>query len=362
MPEYRYIGVDLLTRQVIEDLPLYGVSLSRQISGAGNFTGSFKLGTGDFSDEDLLNASVPGLRAVYVLRNTQCIWAGPIWSRTYQSQAQVISMTGQTYESIFAKLKVEDLFVLEQVDQIQIFRDLIARMQGQQNCNFGIDYTTYTQMSGVLRDLTIQPYEHKLFSEPLDDMLKQANSFDYIIDYLVNPATDAITLFAKTGYPYLGFGQAGIELDYPGPVSNYYYPESGSRGIVRETILGQGEGTAMAVGTYTNQDLVDAGYPMWQQPRSEKSISDPAQIARIAEESGRTRKMPVSIPTIELEIGDEAVDFSEWSNFGVPINFHVQDARFPDGKDISSRMLGWDYHPLSSDGTENLKIILEGQE
>src|SRR5215213_4626573 len=99
VPEYRYIGVDLLTRSVIEDLPLYGTSFQRRISGPGNMTGSFKLETGLFSDADLLNASEPGLRSCWAVRNSQVIWAGPIFSRTYQSQASVCSLTGQSYES-----------------------------------------------------------------------------------------------------------------------------------------------------------------------------------------------------------------------------------------------------------------------
>lgn len=367
VPEYRYMGVDLLTGQVIEDLPLYGVNLTRRISGAGNMTGSFKLGTGFFSDEDLLAASEPGLRALYVLRNNYCIWAGPIWSRTYQSQANVEQLTGQTFESIFSALKILTRVELT-LDQAFIFRYLIDLMQTQPSCDFNID-TSQIVACGVDQSLKVETYEHKLFSEPIEDMLKAANSFDYIIDYTVD-GNDNVNLLAKVGYPFLGYGQPGIELDYPGQVSNYYWPESAAKGVVRETVTGQGEGTAMSVGTYTNEDLVNSGYPMWERPRSEKSISDPAQIARVAEESGRTRKMPVVIPTIELTVNEgdnddgdgDGIDFSEWSNFGVPINLNIQDDRFPNGKRHTGRMLGWNYTPASSESNEALKLVLEGQD
>jgi hypothetical protein len=362
MPEMRYIGVDLLTRQVVEDLPLYGVSLTRRISAAGNMTGSYKLGTGDFSDEDLLSATIPGLRALYVLRDRVCVWAGPIWSRTYQSQANVMSMTGQSFESVFAKLKLLSRFELLNTDQTTIFKALIDRMQSQPYCNLGIS-TAAIQPTGVNANLAIEPWEHRFFSEPIEDLLKASNSFDYNIDYLVN-SDDSIQLFVRSGYPYLGYGQYGIDLDYPGTVSNYYYPESGSKGIVRETVLGQGEGSAMPVAQYTNPGMNEVGYPMWEEVRSEKQLSDINLLSRIAEAYGQAFRMPVSVPTIDLVLGDEdnPVDFAEWGNMGVPINLHIQDARFPQGRDLTHRMLGWDYSPPSSEGIETLKLVLEGQE
>jgi hypothetical protein len=363
MPEYRWIGVDLLTRQVIEDLPLYGTSFQRRISGPGNMTGSFKLGTGLFSDPDLLSASEPGLRALFAIRNRQCIWAGPIWSRTYQSQANVCSLTGQSYESIFSAIKILSLIDNRTDDQTLQLKFLIDLMQAQPSCNFGIDTSRITA-SGVQQTMTVQQYEHKLFIEPIADLLKAANSFDYIIDYAIGQ-NDNISVFAKTGYPVLGYSQDGITVDYPGQVSNYYWPDSAARGIVRETVMGKGEGTKMPVATYTNEDLVAAGYPMWEEVRGEKSIEDPTQLARIAEESGRTKKMPVQIPTIELAVseGEDGIDFSEWSNLGAPITLNIDegDPRFPAGKTFTSRLLGWDYTPASSESPEGLKLILEGQ-
>jgi hypothetical protein len=360
MPEYRYMGVDLLTRQVVEDLPLYGVSLSRQISGAGNMTGSFKLGTGEFSDSDLLNASEPGLRALYVLRDNFLIWAGPIWSRTYQSQASVCSLTGQTYESVFAQMEVLSRFKRVNIDQLIIFKDLVDLMQDQVSSDFGFD-TSEIGTSGVLASLTVDTFEHKMFSEPIDDLLKAAGSFDYMVDYTFDPSSEAVALKIKTGYPYLGFGQAGINLDYPGSITNYYYPESAGRGTVRLNVLGTGQGSAMAYAVATHNDLLAAGYPAWGMNHAEKGVRNRAQLARIAEETARVLKMPVTNPTVEFNI-DEAIDFSEWNNFGVPVNIHVEDARFPDGKDFTRRMIGWDYQPADSSTTEALKMVVEGSE
>jgi hypothetical protein len=359
VPEYRFIGVDLLTRTVIEDLPLYGTSFSRKISSAGSMTGSFKLGTGLWSDTDLIGATEPGLRAIFALRNNQCIWAGPIWSRTYDSQASVVSITGQTYESIFAQIQVGSQ-INWTMDQTLAFKALIDLMQSQGATNFGID-TSQIGASGVMTTLNVNWYEHKMFSDPVDTLLSAAGSFDYFIDYTLDPTTNNIGIVAKVGYPYLGFGQHGIDADYPGSITNYYWPESAAKGAVTETLLGQGEGTATLVGVYTQADLIASGYPNWARVDTAKTINDPVLLGRVAAETANAYRIPVAVPTFNLKV-DEAVDFNEWSNFGIPFNAHIQDPRFPKGKDVNARMIGWDLTTATSENVEQVNVVIDGQD
>jgi hypothetical protein len=363
-PEYRYIGVDILTHQVIEDLPLYGISLTRKISGSGQMTGSFKLHTNEYSDADLISATSPGLRALFVLRNSQCIWAGPIWSRTYNSEAAVCEMTGQTFESVFAKIKMQTRFDRQNVDQLQVFKGLIDTMQTQTNSNFGFD-TSGIGTSGVNVNLTVETWDEKMYEEPIDDLLKAAGSFDYIIDYTFDINTNAITLPVRVGYPMLGWGQPGIDLDYPGTVPNYYYPENAAKGAVSQTNVGLGEGSAALTAQWDNPALLAAGYPAWANvDSSTKSIGDQGLLNRVAQESGQTIAIPVVIPTVSVKLGseDDAVEFGEWGNLGVPINLHIQDERFPDGIDLRNRMLGWSLAPPTSQSVETLSLVFEGQD
>ncbi|HVI80650.1 MAG TPA: hypothetical protein VM715_21375 [Candidatus Acidoferrum sp.] len=355
----RYLFVDLLTRQIVEEFPVYGVSLDRKIRGAGNMTASFKLGTGVWNDADLLNATLPGFRALWALRNNVPIWAGPVWSRTYQSQSNSVSLTGQTYESVFAQIEILSRIGLVNYDQVLALKYMIDMMQAQAYSNFGID-TSQMSACGVTQNVTVEPYEHKMFSEPIDDLLKASNSFDYVIDYYLQPGTDNPQIYVRSAYPQLGWNQPGIDLDYPGQITNYYYPESAAKGTVRETLLGQGEGSAMPSAVFVNQDLIGAGSPAWARVDSVKSISNPAMLARVAEEYGRTFALPVVTPTFEIATITEGVDFNEWGNMGVPLNVHVQDARFPDGADLRQRMIGWQYTPPSSEAAESIKVVIEG--
>jgi hypothetical protein len=359
MAEYRYLGVDLLTRRIVEDLPLYGTSFTRRLSGAGNMTGSYKLGTGLYSDEDLLAATDAGRMALVAMRDDVVIWAGPIWSRTYQSQANVMPMTGQSYESIPSAVKLRSTFSRTGADQLHIFRDLLATLQAQPYNNFGMNLTKIGS-SGVLRDLTVEWFEHRFFSEPIGDLLEQEGSFDYtMLPYF--DANEILQIDVLTGYPYMGVGQEGIALDYPGQITNYYWPESAARGGTRHTFLGAGEGSGMAYGEYQNQAKLNAGYPAFDRVVSNKSITDNAQATRAAAAAGEKYGTPVTNPTFELKLTED-IEFGEWNNLGVPVSVTIQDVRFPQQNSATRRMLGWDLTPSSSESVDMLKLILEGND
>jgi hypothetical protein len=359
MPEYRYVGVDLLTRRIVEDLPLYGTSFSRRISSAGNATGSFKLGTNLFSDPDLLTATEPGKLALVALRDEVVVWGGPIWSRTFQSQANVCSMTAQSFESVLSAVKVLTQFKRKNTDQLVIFRDLIAAMQAQPYNNFGID-TSLIGASGILRDLTIEAFEDQFFIKGVEELVSQTGSFDYTFEPYFD-ANEVLQIRARAGYPYLGYGQDGISLDYPGQITNYYYPESAARGGTRHTFTGRGEGTRMKRALVLNQDKLDAGYPAWDKILSDKSVDTQAKVDNMGVAMAKQYALPVVTPTFEVKLTND-IEFGEWNNLGVPVMVTIEDARFPDQLQVSRRMLGWDMTPQSSEDVESLSLVLEGND
>jgi hypothetical protein len=359
MGRMRYAGVDLLTRRIVEDLPLYGVAMGRRLSGFGNMTGTYKLGTKKFSDEDLLTASEPGRMAVVALRDEVPIWGGPIWVRTYQSQSKSMQLQCQTYESIFASVKVYSTFTRRQVDQLTIFKDAIATMQAQGNNNFGLD-TSGIGTSGVLRDVAVEWYEHQMWQRVIDDLLKQDNTFDYSIDLFMDE-DEVLQPVVRAAYPYLGFGQDGVSFDYPGQITNFWYPESAARGGTRLTMIGKGEGSSMKSGVGLHNDLLAAGYPGFDIIITDKEIENDEALARAILSAARQFKTPVTTPTIELKLTDD-IEFAEWNNLGAPIHANIEDVRFPDGLTLDRRMIGWDLRPESSESVGELKLVLEGND
>jgi hypothetical protein len=96
--EYRYYTVDLLTNNVIAEIPFTGVSYERALSKAGSFSGTIPMidATSSFN---LYETTMPGKTAVYVLRNGVCVWGGIIWSRSYSPANKTLTIDGQEFIS-----------------------------------------------------------------------------------------------------------------------------------------------------------------------------------------------------------------------------------------------------------------------
>jgi hypothetical protein len=109
VPVYRYYIADLITGQIVMEIPFQGVSWERKISTAGQFTGSIAVPSNNYFNRertssiedhfDLYNTTVPGKYGLYVLRNGVCVWGGIIWSRSYDIVERTLSVTALEFIS-----------------------------------------------------------------------------------------------------------------------------------------------------------------------------------------------------------------------------------------------------------------------
>jgi hypothetical protein len=76
--KYRYFVTDLVSNQVIAEIPFNGVSYERALKTAGSFSGSIPL-LEETQHLDLYNSTMPGKTGLYVVRNGECVWGGIIW-------------------------------------------------------------------------------------------------------------------------------------------------------------------------------------------------------------------------------------------------------------------------------------------
>ncbi len=97
---YRYFVVNLVTNQAIAEIPFKGVSYERALKGAGAFSGTISV-----SDEtahlQLYESTMPGRTALYVVRDDVCVWGGIIWSRSYNVNDRVLSVSASEFTSYF---------------------------------------------------------------------------------------------------------------------------------------------------------------------------------------------------------------------------------------------------------------------
>ena len=100
--EYRYFVCDLMTNNVLAEIPFKSVSYSRTLNNAGSFSGDVPM-TEDTYNLSIYENTLPGRTALYVVRNGVCVWGGIIWARTYSLVDKIVSVEAGEFTSYFAR-------------------------------------------------------------------------------------------------------------------------------------------------------------------------------------------------------------------------------------------------------------------
>ena len=96
--KYSYFTVDIVTNQILAQIPFEDVNYERTIKGAGSFDGKISINA-QTRDLDLYNSTLPGKCALYVVRDGVCMWGGIIWGRTYDLFSRSLNVTGAEFTS-----------------------------------------------------------------------------------------------------------------------------------------------------------------------------------------------------------------------------------------------------------------------
>jgi hypothetical protein len=99
-PVYRYFTADLLTNEILAEVPFRGVSYERAIKGAGRFGGSIAVNP-QTEPLNLYDSTMPGNTALYVVRDGLCVWGGIIWQRDYDIVSRSLSISASEFTSYF---------------------------------------------------------------------------------------------------------------------------------------------------------------------------------------------------------------------------------------------------------------------
>lgn len=96
--EYRYFTTDLLTNDILAEIPFKGVSFERALNSAGSFSGTIPVIPATAS-MDIYNSTMPGKTGLYVLRDGICVWGGIIWNREYDVVDKELSVSASEFTS-----------------------------------------------------------------------------------------------------------------------------------------------------------------------------------------------------------------------------------------------------------------------
>jgi hypothetical protein len=354
--DYRYIFGSLRDEQIIAEIPLYGTYMDLEMNVGGRLDGSFQLDMAGISNSVLLDATIPGKRFVVCERNGIPIWAGYVWSRTYQSQAKAFQLYCESFEYFPThQLVRQDYHAFD--EQLDLFRNLWNQMQAIPGRNMNIQVPTGANPNVVDKEVDVLATDFKYYAEIMANMANGTNGFDWTIDV----AKDG-NLYRKTlryGYPSLGSPDAGlITFDYPGSILNYYANETMSDAGTHVYAVGSGEGSTAVFGASENNTMVAQGWPRWDIVVAHKDAT--GGLSSVAAQEGINRRPPRLLvkPTMKA---DRVPEFGSFS-LGDACTLVIRDSRFPTGFSFQSRILKWTLQPQSSQNTDEFSLVFAGDE
>lgn len=358
MTTYRYLFADLLTNEILAELPITGVSFTQQLNTSGTFTGHLLLSGVNATDLNVSDGTIPGRTAIYVDRNGVLVWGGVLWNRQYNSVSQTLTFQAREFESYFERRKITTTQVYTNTDQLVIAN---ALMNGAQSAPFGdIGVITTPTVSGILVSRTYYGYELKNVYSALQDLSKQLDGFDFNIQVAYdgggNPTKRLVLSYPKSGTTYSPTSLSAPVFQFPsGNMIEYEYPEDGS--IAANTIyaLGAGSNEGKLIATATDPTLLAAGFPLLEQEANYSDITDATMLGNLATGQIKATAYPpttlrvVAPPSQNPEFGTYVI--------GDECRVIITDNRFPNTLDAIYRLVALSVTP-GEDGPERITLTL----
>ncbi len=351
MAVYRYLFADLITNQVIGELPLTSVNYTQTLNNYGTLSGLIMLSDPAEVNLNITNATQPARTALYVDRDGVLVWGGIIWQRQYDSNSQSLTITAQEFESYFDHRRINTTQTFTNTDQLAIVRSLINTAQGVINGNIGV--TVGTETSGVLVNRTFAAYEQKTVFNAMLDLSQSGSGFDFAIVPSYN-ATGQIIKTLKLGYPLLGnrwsaSSRSAPVFEFPaGNVIEYSYAEDGSTVANSFTAIGAGSNDGQAQQTATNLGLLQAGWPLLEDVGNYTDLVDYSLLGNLA--VGRLTAS--QLPPVSLQLTAPPYIDPVLGNYGIgdDIRVRIVDDRFPNGLDQIYRLVALNVSPGETSG------------
>ena len=354
---YRYLFADLLTNDLLGELPLTGVSFNQQLNQAGTLQGHLLLSGVNSAGLNVDASTIPARCAIYVDRNGTLVWGGVIWGRDYNSTTQKLTITAREFESYFERRRITADAVFTNVDQLTVAQSIFNTAQSATNGNIGVVVPTNT--SGILISRTYYGYEFKQVYGAVQDLSRALDGFDFNIRVSYSSGVPTKTLVL--GYPRIGTAYSVTSITAPvftlpaGNIVEYSYPEDGS--IAANTIYGLGAGSneGKLISTQSDATLLTAGWPLLEDQANYSDVTNATLLGEITQ--GVLNGL--STPPTTIKVAVPAYQDPEYGtyNIGDDARLIITDNRFPNTLDQVYRIVGLNVQP-GEDNPERVTITL----
>lgn len=354
---YRYLFADLITNEIIAELPLTDVAFTQQLNQAGAFQGHLLLGGIDTAAFNVDNSTIPARNAIYVDRNGILVWGGIIWGREYDSESQTLSISAREFESYLERRRISSTLNFVNTDQLTIAQSLVANMQ---SAAYGdIDIQIGVETSGVLLNRTYYNYELKTYYNALQDLSRAEDGFDFNIlaeyDGSGAPSKRLVLGYPRIGTEYSTSNPSAPMFELPSNIVHYVYPEDGSVAANKVYALGAGSNEGKLIATQEDVTKYTDGWALLEEQANYSDVTDTTYLSELA--LGQVNA--VSYPPTVIKITVPAFVSPEFGTYSIgdDARLKIQDVRFPNGLDEIYRIVGLSVQP-GENGPERVTITL----
>ena len=356
---YRYLFADLLTNNIIAELPITNVNFTQQLNAAGTLTGDLLLSGVSAAKLNVLASTIPGRNAIYVDRAGVLVWGGIIWNREWDTASQHLKVTAREFESYFERRRITTSQSYQGVDQLTVVQSLVNAAQAVPYGNIGVVVPTNT--SGVTVNQIYYNYELKTYFSAISDLAKATNGFDFNIKVAYDGGGN-LTKTLQLGYPRLGNAYSSTSTTVPvfqlpaGNIVQYNYKEDGTKAANTVYLTGAGSNEAKLIATGTDATKTAAGWPLLEDSVNYSNITDSTLLGSMA--TGQVSV--VSYPPQTLQIVAPPYQDPVYGSYslGDQARVVITDDFYPSTFDGNFRIIGLNVSPGENNQPERVTLTL----
>ncbi|MCA1219884.1 hypothetical protein [Streptomyces sp. 8L] len=358
---YRLLFCDVRSDQLLDALPVQGLSLDDYIGKTGSLSATVPIPNRAIADR-ARRAILPGRTGVWVQRGRDIWWGGIIWTLSLASDARGMlgaQIQAGGWESYLYRRQLLDGLTAAQVDQLDIARGLVDYVQNTPGGDIGITYDT--DVSGIPRDRTYSRYDMAWVGDLLDDLAAVEDGFEWRIASFRDSDGRRVKRL-QLGSPIIRTGASEVVLDHPGPILSYTWPVDAtkkanawqSRGASINANLAADSVPLMSPVLVDEEDLA-AGWPRLDGSSDYSTVEEQATLDAHARADWAAARRPVAIPEITVRLGDNVTP----ALLGTTVRVRIRDLWHPDVLDERFRVVGLSITPPERGRPETATLYLE---
>lgn len=363
--KYRVIVCDLRSDQLLDVLPISGVSFNDYIGKTGVASGTVEITDPRVADRIRTNTT-PARTAMYLVRGNSVWWGGVLWTRTPQSDSRgfmSVGLQASTFDSYFAARRLFEDRAYVQDDQLSIARNLLDYAQSQPGGDIGLTYDL--DLSGVLRDRSYIKYDHSDIRDLVDKLSQVDNGFEWRT-WAFSDTTGRRVKRMQFGYPKIRSGTNDLVISLPGRVVGYSLPEDGtttanvwqSRGASINNNLAE-DSYPILSDLFTFADDIDVeGWPRLDGSSDYSTVEQVDTLNDHARADIQRYRHPVVIPSVTVLLGDNVTP----ALIGSSLKLRIKDIWYPNGFAARYRIVGFQVKPPERGQPETAQLYLEPED